>query len=240
MPYAQGIAAFTALQRRGIPSRLLIFPNENHWVLKPANSVQWHREVEKWLGSMDSEGAQDAPPMTPRLARPRIAPLPESEWTAQQREEITRGNPPRILNIFRTLIRHPDLYRRWMPFGNHVLFKSSLTPRDREIAILRVGWLCRSAYEFHQHTRVGQNGRTERCGHRAVKEGPQDAGWTARRRALLQAVDELHADSFVTRCDLAGARAHYSEQQLMDLVFAVGQYTMVSMALNTFGVQIEA
>jgi dipeptidyl aminopeptidase/acylaminoacyl peptidase len=49
VPYAQGISAFTALQRRDIPSRLLIFPNENHWILKPANSVQWHREVEKWL-----------------------------------------------------------------------------------------------------------------------------------------------------------------------------------------------
>ena len=49
VPYSQGIATFTALQRRGIPSRLLIYPNENHWVLKPANSIQWHREVEAWL-----------------------------------------------------------------------------------------------------------------------------------------------------------------------------------------------
>jgi len=50
VPDTQGISAFTALQRRGIPSRLVIFPNENHWVLKPANSVQWHKEVERWLG----------------------------------------------------------------------------------------------------------------------------------------------------------------------------------------------
>jgi dipeptidyl aminopeptidase/acylaminoacyl peptidase len=49
IPYTQGLAAFTALQRRGIPSRFLVFPNENHWVLKPSNSVQWHREVERWL-----------------------------------------------------------------------------------------------------------------------------------------------------------------------------------------------
>jgi dipeptidyl aminopeptidase/acylaminoacyl peptidase len=49
IPYSQGIGLFTALQRRGIPSRLLIFPNENHWVLQPADSIQWHREVEKWL-----------------------------------------------------------------------------------------------------------------------------------------------------------------------------------------------
>lgn len=49
VPYAQSLSMFNALQRRGIPSRLLVYPNENHWVLKPANSIQWHREVEKWL-----------------------------------------------------------------------------------------------------------------------------------------------------------------------------------------------
>jgi dipeptidyl aminopeptidase/acylaminoacyl peptidase len=47
----QGIAAFTALQRRGIPSRLLHFPDENHWVLKPANSKVWHDTVTDWLGT---------------------------------------------------------------------------------------------------------------------------------------------------------------------------------------------
>ncbi len=49
IPSEQGIAAFTALQRLGIPSQLLYFPDENHWVLKPQNSVQWHQTVEAWL-----------------------------------------------------------------------------------------------------------------------------------------------------------------------------------------------
>ena len=49
IPYTQGLAAFTALQRRGVPSRLLVNPNENHWVLKPANSRQWYREVLGWM-----------------------------------------------------------------------------------------------------------------------------------------------------------------------------------------------
>ncbi len=49
IPYTQGIAAFTALQRRNIPSRLLIFPDENHWVLKPKNSIQWYDEVFSWM-----------------------------------------------------------------------------------------------------------------------------------------------------------------------------------------------
>jgi dipeptidyl aminopeptidase/acylaminoacyl peptidase len=50
VPYAQGLAVFTALQRQGVPSELLFFPNENHWVLKPADSVQWYEVVLSWLG----------------------------------------------------------------------------------------------------------------------------------------------------------------------------------------------
>jgi dipeptidyl aminopeptidase/acylaminoacyl peptidase len=56
VPYSQSLSMFNALQRRGIPSRLLVYPNENHWVLKPANSIQWHREVEKWLNQWTAPG----------------------------------------------------------------------------------------------------------------------------------------------------------------------------------------
>ncbi|HWK73563.1 MAG TPA: S9 family peptidase [Povalibacter sp.] len=59
VPDTQGISTFTALQRRGIPSRLLFFPDENHWVLKPANSVQWHHEVLKWLAQWTGEAGKE-------------------------------------------------------------------------------------------------------------------------------------------------------------------------------------
>jgi dipeptidyl aminopeptidase/acylaminoacyl peptidase len=49
IPYEQGLAVFTALQRRGVPSEFLYFPDENHWVLKPANSIQWYDTVLAWL-----------------------------------------------------------------------------------------------------------------------------------------------------------------------------------------------
>ena len=68
IPYTQGIAAFTALQRRNIPSRLLVFPDENHWVLKPKNSIQWYDEVlgwmRRWMGG--EAGAQPQPSATER------------------------------------------------------------------------------------------------------------------------------------------------------------------------------
>ena len=57
IPYTQGIAAFTALQRRNIPSRLLVFPDENHWVLKPKNSLQWYHEVFGWERQWLGQGA---------------------------------------------------------------------------------------------------------------------------------------------------------------------------------------
>ena len=51
VPLEQGISLFTALQRRGIESKFLYFPDENHWILKPHNSVQWHNEVNAWLNA---------------------------------------------------------------------------------------------------------------------------------------------------------------------------------------------
>jgi dipeptidyl aminopeptidase/acylaminoacyl peptidase len=60
IPYAQGLGAFTALQRRGIESRLLIFPDENHWVLRPANSILWYHTVLGWLDA-HLKGAPLAP-----------------------------------------------------------------------------------------------------------------------------------------------------------------------------------
>jgi dipeptidyl aminopeptidase/acylaminoacyl peptidase len=69
IPYTQGIAAFTALQRRNIPSRLLVFPDENHWVLKPKNSIQWYAEVFSWLDHW--MGRRRAPPQTAATERGR-------------------------------------------------------------------------------------------------------------------------------------------------------------------------
>ena len=61
IPITQGLGAFTALQRRGIPSQLLTFPDENHWVLKPHNSVQWHDAVNAWLKQWTAVEATKAP-----------------------------------------------------------------------------------------------------------------------------------------------------------------------------------
>jgi alkylhydroperoxidase family enzyme len=171
---------------------------------------------------------------------PRIEPLPESEWDAETRE-ILQKNPGtsggRPLNIFTTLARHPKLLKRWLVFGAHVLAKSTLPARERELVILRTGFLCRCHYEFHQHTRIGL----------AAGLSPEDIrkvtlpldGWSGRDRVLLQAADELHAGQTISDDTWKALRQSLSDPQILDLLFAIGQYTLVSMVLNTLGVQIE-
>ncbi len=61
IPYSQSLGLFNALQRRNIPSRLVVFPDENHWILRPQNSIQWYREVHGWLDRWLRRGGGDAP-----------------------------------------------------------------------------------------------------------------------------------------------------------------------------------
>jgi 4-carboxymuconolactone decarboxylase len=174
-----------------------------------------------------------------RTDQPRLSPLSESEWSDEQRALLTQGSPPRVLNIFRTLARHPELYRKWSAFGAQVLLKSSLDPRARELLILRTGHLCRSAYEFHQHTAIALRVGISAAEIEQIKVGPSAPSWSPLERSLLRAADELYEDKCIGDSTWQELSAHYDEKQLIDVVFAVGQYTLVSMALNTFGVQIE-
>jgi len=177
-----------------------------------------------------------------RLSKPRIRPLEESEWDEEARALIdglrkASGNP--ALNIMKTLANYSKLYKRWRVFGNHVLFKSSLPPRDREILILRIGWLCRSEYEWAQHVVIGKQAGLKDEEIQRIIEGPDAAGWDPFEATLLRAVDGLYIDAFISDDVWNALAERYSTHQLMDVVFTVGQYNLVSMALNTLGVQRE-
>lgn len=177
-----------------------------------------------------------------RLSEPRVAPLRDEEATGEAKEmlDTMRGGPMGVLNIFRTLARHPRLMKRWMVFGNHVLSKSTLGAREREIAILRVGFLCRSAYEWTQHVAIGKQSGLSDDEIRMICEGPDAPGWSALDAAILRATDELHDDAMISDPTWKALSEHYDTQQMMDLIFAVGQYHTVSMALNSLGVQTES
>jgi 4-carboxymuconolactone decarboxylase len=105
--------------------------------------------------------------------------------------------------------------------------------------ILRVGFLCRSGYEFAQHRRIGLDQGLTGAEIEAIKVGANAATWSEADATLIRACDELHREQFVSESTWTALGRHFDEKQRMDLVFTVGQYTQVSMILNTFGVQLE-
>ncbi|MEZ5559045.1 MAG: carboxymuconolactone decarboxylase family protein [Pseudomonadales bacterium] len=173
-----------------------------------------------------------------RLSQPRVEPLEEDQWDDAVREIMAPFvGQGRVFNIFKTLAHHPDLMRRWLVFGNHILGKSSLPARERELVILRIGYLCQAGYEWGQHVLIARQVGMTDDEIRTARSGPDTAGLSELDRLLLEATDELHADAHVSDATWAGLSKHLSTQQLMDLVFTVGQYNLVSMALNSLGVQ---
>ena len=171
---------------------------------------------------------------------PRIAPLPEREWSAEQRELlqlVTRGKP--AANVFTTLVRHPKLFKRWIPFGGHLLYASSLAPRERELLILRTAWLARAEYEWGQHVEIAKRAGLGEAEIERVAAGPDAEGWSAADAALLRAADELFEESRLSEHSWEALRSRFSETQMMDLVFTVGAYAMLAMALNSFGTSLD-
>jgi alkylhydroperoxidase family enzyme len=176
-----------------------------------------------------------------RMTIPRIQPLHQDQWDAEAKALLTpiaeRG---RVLNIFRTLANHSSLARRWMVFANHILGKSTLSEQARELVILRIGYLCQSGYEWGQHVVIARQVGMSDEEILYSKTGPQTPGLSPLYRLLLQATDELHADAHIADATWQGLSEHLNQQQLMDLVFTVGQYNLVSMVLNSFGVQLDS
>ena len=183
-----------------------------------------------------------------RLSAPRIAPVDLNQIDDEQREalavfggiqrDVTRSEGA-VLNIFRTLVHAPKALTAFLAWGGYILSRrNSLSERDRELVILRTGFNCGSGYEFTQHTRIGLDAGLNEAEIEAIKAGPDDPSWSETDRAMMQATDDLTRDHHVSDASWA-ALSFLTDKQKMDLVMTVGQYTQVSMMLNSFGVQLD-
>ena len=172
---------------------------------------------------------------------PRIPPVSLTDADPETHELLSRlsrlrGDDAEVLNVFGTIANHPTLLRKWLVFATYALTKSTLDPRTRELVVLRVGWRCHAPYEWGQHVVVGRgvgltDGDIER-----VAAGADASGWTPAEAAALRATDELHDRTTISDATWADLRPHFSDEQILDFVFLVGQYHLVSMALNACGV----
>jgi len=162
------------------------------------------------------------PPREPALATPRVV-----------------APPGQGIAVGRTFGLYPTLSRAWSPRQTFILQRSPLTPRHREMLILRMGWNCQSEYEWAQH--VGRVGRAREWGlePKLIAQGPDAPGWDATEKTILRASDELYRNAVVsdgtwkTLVDLFGV------PWAMSAVFTTSDYGAISRSLLTYGVPLE-
>jgi alkylhydroperoxidase family enzyme len=187
------------------------------------------------------------------MTKPRISPVLPPEWTGEVLDAVSAfpngrdfvlshfrlGESPGGMNALGTMLRHPALAKAFLTFNNHISVASSLSKRIRELLILRIGWLRQSEYEFIQHLILGARAGLSEAELERVQLGPDAPGWDPLDADLVRAVDELHADACISEMTYARLAAHFDAQQLLDLVFTVGCYDVLSMAFKSFAVALE-
>lgn len=173
-----------------------------------------------------------------------VPPLPADQWD-ERVDSALKGlmprhmrNPEQAGTAMATLVRHPDLTKAFLGFSVHLLFRSTLSPRLREMTILRVAQVYQCEYERSHHIRMAEEeGGLTRPEIEAALAGTAEDEFENR---LLSAVDELHQNAALSEQTWTALGEHLSEQQRMDFIFTVGGYGLLAMAYNTFGIEFES
>lgn len=183
---------------------------------------------------------------------PRVPPLTKTEFGEEETRVLRsfvgdagverflgEGDTAPLPAVLGTLIRHPALAARWLPYNDVLLRTGTLDPRLRELAICRVGWRTAAEYEWLQHVRLAHGLGVTGAEIDAIADRGT-AEWTALEAAVLAATDELLDDYAVSDTTWARLAEHLDERQRIELVFVVGTYTCLAMAFKSFGVPLDA
>lgn len=147
-----------------------------------------------------------------------------------------RRNPDDASNILATFARHPALAQAFLRFSVHLLFNSTMPPRLRELAILRVAHRTDSEYEWFQHVKMGlREGLTED----EIADVQRGVAADEFDRTVLAGVDELMDSYELSDATRSALSERLDERQRMDFVFTIGCYITVAMALKTFGIELD-
>jgi 4-carboxymuconolactone decarboxylase len=197
------------------------------------------------IGGISNDGMDQSPPCWYcwLMTEQRIKPIPAEDWDESLSSILTHlkadyGTPPNALS---TIANHPPLLRRFVVLQSHVRFKTKLSGREKEILTLRTSARCHGEYEWGRHEKKGRDAGLTDDQIKALRDevpvGPHL--WSASETSLIQAADDLCDDCTISDASWAALAEHYDMQTMMDVVFFVGSYRMLSCATNSFGVRLE-
>ncbi|MET1757051.1 carboxymuconolactone decarboxylase family protein [Novosphingobium sp. RD2P27] len=143
-----------------------------------------------------------------------------------------------VPEYMRTMIRHPRVFRCQMELGT-VLFQGAIPARERELAILRVGWLCGAPYEWGQHVSIAKRVGISAEEVERARQGSQAPGWSEHERAILAGVEELLESKVLSDATWDTLAGSWDEQQLIEFPMMVGQYVATAFVQNTLRIRME-
>lgn len=168
---------------------------------------------------------------------PILEPLPPEAWDEQIQPIAERlGNP---LNIHRIIANNPVLMNAYTPLRYHIVRDSSLSPRQRELIILRTAHNCQSDYEWAHHVVRGREAGLSDEEVERVRAGAQHLAWASADAALLHCADEMFQQTEIQARTLALMAEHYSKEQLLDTIYTIGVYITLGTILKSFSVPLE-
>ncbi|MFI7123132.1 carboxymuconolactone decarboxylase family protein [Amycolatopsis sp. NPDC049868] len=175
------------------------------------------------------------------MTTPRMIPLPLDRISASFQATLSEIPDPGIgnANLVGTLAHHPELADASNPLALHLLFRGQLPPRDRELAILRTAALTRCDYEWGHHARLGRNAGLTAAEFDQIIHGPEHPAWSPLDSAILQATDELHRSHRINDATWRVLAGHYSERQLIELLFLIGHYHTLAYVINGVRLPLE-
>lgn len=183
------------------------------------------------------------PPRLPPLDRASVADEVQAA-TDHLRGGAVPGRPPLPLDaipeIMFTMCRFPDLWQRLMDLTIEIQGTAATLPlRDRKLAILRTGWLCQAPYEFGEHVNQAKRAGLSSEEIERVTIGSSAPGWKPHERAVLRAVEELHANAMIGDGTWTELAQQFDEQQLVELLIVVGQFTATAYFQNALRLRLE-
>lgn len=161
------------------------------------------------------------------------------DWMTAESAAENRQRLAQLPEIIRTMLRHPRLFAAHADIGIQLLGHGTLSPRLRELAVLRIGWLCRAPYEWGEHVHVAKSAGLTSAEIDRITEGAAAPGWDELERAVLTAVDELHGDAMISDATWAALAARLDERQLIELPILVGQYQTVAYYQNSLRLRLH-
>lgn len=142
-----------------------------------------------------------------------------------------------VPDYMRTMMKHPEIFRCQMEMGT-AIFEGRLPKRERELAVLRIGWLCRAPYEWGQHVDIGYRVGLTADEIERVQRGSSAPGWSAHEAAILRGVEELIADAAMSDATWETLAQGWDEAQLIEFPMMVGQYVATAYVQNSLRIRM--